>query len=122
MKKRPSKTFQKTKKNVPGTQPKRCQNASKSKSGGVWGAFKQLWGGSLVPPGSEAPVGRFLDVSWAAPGQFLSRHLGANLAAPGPSWAPTWGVLKASWSDVDAKMVPSWHQHFINQGSHVKVA
>ena len=52
--------FYKVVKKTVENQPKIVKNGGPGWFWGVLGAFKQLWGGSWVPPGSEAPVGRFL--------------------------------------------------------------
>ena len=69
--------------------------------------------------------------SWTALGQLLGgswRILGACWVAPGPSWAPGWGVrgrlegsLEASWGKFNAKMEPSWHQSLIDHRSYAKL-
>ena len=58
------------------------ENVRNRDLGGFLGAFERLWGGSLVAPGSKAPVARFMDASWTAPGRSL-RCLGRQL---GGSW------------------------------------
>ena len=86
------------------TLPNRCQNGPKSKPGESLGLLR----GVSSPQGPcEAPVWQLLGGSW--------RILGASWVAPGPFWAPGWGVqgrlegsLEASWVKFNAKTEPSW--------------
>ena len=99
-------SFQKSIQNDSKILPNRSQNGQKSRSGGSLG----LLCGVSSPQGACGSL----------PGQLLggSRRciLCACWVAPGPSWAPGWGVqgrlegsLEASWGKFNAKMEPSWH-------------
>ena len=98
-------SFQKSIQNGSKILPNRSQNIKKPRSGAaLWRVFapRRLWVASWTA------LGQLLGGSW--------RILGACWVAPGPSWAPGWGVqgrlegsLEASWGKFNAKMEPSWH-------------
>ena len=100
---KPSKILQKSYKNVAKSSPKLFEIEVCRGSG-------RLLGGSWASSGSKAPLGWFLDTSWAALGRFLSR-LGRLL---GGSWAvlgAKLGRLGASWRHMVPNLVAEIYQN-----------
>ena len=84
----------------------------------------RLLGGFWATIGSKAPLGRFLDASRAALGQFLrrlDRLLGGSWAVLATKLGRLGGNLGASWSDFHVQVGPSWHQNLIKHVSSVTI-
>ena len=64
--------------------------------------FSGSGGVSWVSPGSKPPVGRFLDASWAALGQFLRRLWRL--------WGGSWAVLGTKLGRLGRIFAPKWNQ------------